>query len=431
MSTLKHPKTCLHCKRGFIAKNTRATFCSDKCRMANTRRKAFLVTEKLREGQEKQLLEKKLSFLQNELSELENELGALIEKEELQIIKMKAKRNEDLEELKKLKIKREYLQKENGKYIKEGSFVRLSELGESNVSKMLLLAAGGLLDKQLGTGALKIDHSKQIEELNKKISWLELTTLFDVPEYIWEKDDSKYGNGIKLRIEGKKKEIMELKRKIDEPIKSKSLNELKDQTGFISAKSLKYASFSERIRLEGAMGDFLGDLELDKLAITLLGKPGSGKTYFTFDLMRAFSKLDFTIAYFSLEEGINDLTRIKLEKYDLMEKDNIMLIDKGNIEDIKKAAPQFKVIIIDSWGKLNAPTDEFDVLRNQFPQTIFISIFQQTSSGQMRGGTKAAFDAGINIETFKEGEERIAVCTKNRYGITGLRYGINEGKLLN
>ena len=169
---------------------------------------------------------------------------------------------------------------------------------------------------------------------------------------------------------------------------------------------------------------------MDKLAITLLGKPGSGKTYFTFDLMRAFSKLDFTIAYFSLEEGINDLTKTKLEKYGLLEMENIMLIDKGNIEDIKKAATQFKVIIIDSWGKLNAPTDEFDFLRNQFPKTVFISIFQQTSSGAMRGGTKAAFDAGINIETYKEGEERIATCTKNRYGMAGLKYGINESKIL-
>ena len=286
------------------------------------------------------------------------------------------------------------------------------------------------MDKQFGTGALKIDHSKQIVELDKKISWLELVTLLDVPEFIWKKDDSNYGNGIKLRIEEKKKEIIELKKKIEEPIKSKSLNELKDQTGFVSAKSLKYASFTERIKLEGAMGEFLGELEFDKLAITLLGKPGSGKTYFTFDLMRAFSKLGLTIAYYSLEEGINQLTKHKLEKYGLLDQENIQLIDRGAIEDIKKSASQFKVIIIDSWGKLNAPTEEFDVLRNQFPQTIFISIFQQTSSGQMRGGTKAAFDAGINIEAFKEGEERIAVCTKNRYGMTGLRYGINERRLL-
>ena len=48
----------------------------------------------------------------------------------------------------------------------------------------------------------------------------------------------------------------------------------------------------------------------------------------------------------------------------------------------------------------------------------------------MRGGTMAAIDAGINIENYKEGEERIATCTKNIYGMAGLKYGINESKIL-
>ncbi len=306
----------------------------------------------------------------------------------------------------------------------------MAQLGNDSTSKLLWMIAGGYIDHKLGTGPTFVDNKEKIKELDQRIKKLNEEEARYTMEVYFRKDEPDFVSEMKEKIENKRKETMVIKQKIEQPIVSKSLKDLKDAAGFVSAKSLKYANFSERVRLDGDMGKFLGDVEMDKLAITLLGKPGSGKTYFTFDLMRAFSKLDFTIAYFSLEEGINDLTRTKLEKYGLMEKENIMLIDRGNIEDIKKSASQFKVIIIDSWGKLNAPTDEFDILRNQYPKTIFISIFQQTSSGAMRGGTKAAFDAGINIETYKEGEERIATCTKNRYGVAGLKYGINEGRIL-
>ena len=86
-------------------------------------------------------------------------------------------------------------------------------------------------------------------------------------------------------------------------------------------------------------------------------------------------------------------------------------------------------MVIDSWGKLNTDISEFDKVRVAFPKTIVVAIFQLTTSGQMRGGTMAAFDAGINIETSVVDGKRIAVCTKNRYGKTGVKYFIDERKL--
>jgi DNA replication protein DnaC len=398
--------------------------------MAMSRTNAILVTEKWKEEEQKKQMKELYQKLCSELSVLENDfISRKNEFENDEKRKLELSENRQIE-IERLELLRQELVKEHGKVKEQGNFVKMAQLGNDSTSKLLLMIAGGYIDHKLGTGPTLIHNSNKIKELDQRLKKLNEEEARYGMEVYFRKDEPDFFSEMKERIEKKRKEIMVLKQKIDQPIVSKSLMDLKDAAGFVSAKSLKYANFSERVRLDGAMGEFLGDLEMDKLAITLLGKPGSGKTYFTFDLMRAFSKLDFTIAYFSLEEGINDLTRTKLEKYGLMEKENIMLIDRGNIEDIKKAASQFKVIIIDSWGKLNAPTDEFDMLRNQFPKTIFISIFQQTTSGAMRGGTKAAFDAGINIETYKEGEERIATCTKNRYGMAGLKYGINEGRLL-
>ena len=142
--------------------------------------------------------------------------------------------------------------------------------------------------------------------------------------------------------------------------------------------------------------------------------------------MSKFVKANLKVCYFSLEEGITHLTQTKLERYNLMDEVNLEINESANIEDVKRFSNKFDVIVIDSWGKLNADIGEFDKLRINYPQTIFIAIFQQTSSGRMRGGTRASFDASTNIETSKSGEKRIAVCTKNRYGFTGVKYLIDD-----
>ena len=427
---MEHKRICKECNKAFIARNVRGTYCSVKCKVAAHRRKLVTVTQNLGEVLNAKNLENRIDDLESEIKAIQEELGNLeIKKQEMD---RKVKQERALEDSKRLDLEKklDWYKNNHGKIKEAGLFtqpgVEQINAGKLHPTAVLPLA---FVDMLLGTKGKPYDYKKEIDsitnELKKLNNWNGLFPLAgEFAGNFFRKGE------LEGLLQTKMLEKAKLEKELQESKRAKSLIDLKDAAGFVSAKSLKYANFSERLRLDGAMGEFLGDLEMDKLAITLLGKPGSGKTYFTFDLMRAFSKLDFTIAYFSLEEGINDLTRTKLEKYGLMEKENIMLIDRGNIEDIKKAASQFKVIIIDSWGKLNAPTDEFDVLRNHFPKTIFISIFQQTSSGAMRGGTKAAFDAGINIETYKDGEERIATCAKNRYGMAGLKYGINESKIL-
>jgi hypothetical protein len=139
--------------------------------------------------------------------------------------------------------------------------------------------------------------------------------------------------------------------------------------------------------------------------------------------------LKFKVACFSLEEGISQLTKEKLAIYKLLNAENFKLRDEGVLQDVKQAAANFDVVVIDSWGKLNTDISEFDKLRLAFPNTIFIVIFQLTSSGQMRGGPRAAYDASINIVTSVEDGKRTAICSKNRYGKMGVKYFIDERKI--
>ncbi len=77
---------------------------------------------------------------------------------------------------------------------------------------------------------------------------------------------------------------------------------------------------------------------------------------------------------------------------------------------------------------------DFDSLRKQFPNTIFIVIFQRTTQKTIRGGTAPLYDAGINIEVVKADDSfknNYAVTTKNRYGVTGVQFGIHSQTILN
>jgi nucleoside-triphosphatase THEP1 len=191
-------------------------------------------------------------------------------------------------------------------------------------------------------------------------------------------------------------------------------------------------------RLAGDLGILLGALERFELAITLEGDQGGGKTRFSYQLANAFADLDMKVAIFSLEIGRkSDLVRRMREEYlQLENRSNIFITDQlpQGFDTIRKAANEFDVIVIDSWNKLHVKSSEFDRLRKEFPDTIFIIIFQRTTQGTIRGGTAPLFDAGINLEVVKVDDTFInnyAVATKNRYGATGIQYHITKQKIIN
>ena len=74
----------------------------------------------------------------------------------------------------------------------------------------------------------------------------------------------------------------------------------------------------------------------------------------------------------------------------------------------------------------------FDILRKANPRTIIVALFQRTTGGQVRGGNMPKFNSSINSEVYKgqDFSENYAVCTKNRYTHTGLRFNILKKKIL-
>jgi KaiC/GvpD/RAD55 family RecA-like ATPase len=207
--------------------------------------------------------------------------------------------------------------------------------------------------------------------------------------------------------------------------KSSKSNNL-DLTKPITGADLMNIDF-DQFTLPSELGKFLGELERYRLAIALTGDSGAGKTTFSFQLAKLFLDNDFSVKFFSLEMGIcgrvkkmvNDCGCIKMN-----------IEGKGKIADVRRAANEFDVVIVDSYGKLGAKPDDFDKLRNAYPNTIFLLIFQKTNNGTIRGGASIKFDSAITIDVqLNEDKEREALMEKSRYGTQGWVYSIAEERV--
>jgi hypothetical protein len=196
----------------------------------------------------------------------------------------------------------------------------------------------------------------------------------------------------------------------------------------IGAGDLQQMDF-EVYTMPGILGRFLGNLDRNKTCFALTGDSGAGKTHFAFQLAKLFtSALDIKAKLFSLEEGIGEITKEKVSQYDL---DNELVISAiGNLHEVRKAAESYSLVIVDSFNKLDAKATDFEKLRNDFPLTIFILIFQKTTSGTMRGGSSIKYDSSATIDVIKRNGQRIAIMEKGRYGTIGWEYSISEDKII-
>lgn len=197
---------------------------------------------------------------------------------------------------------------------------------------------------------------------------------------------------------------------------------------------------AQLFQLPGEIGKWLGKMERYRNVIIVHGERGGGKSNLVFDLMDGFSRLSWvkTIGFFSLEEGANtDLIKRKRDKYFGEEANaKVVIADEApqGIETVKRAAQLMDVVVVDSFGKLKAPQLAVDELRKQYPNTIFIFVFQTTTAGNARGGSSASFDCSVEIIVQKspdgDFEKNRAYLEKNRYSATGVSYDFFHRRIM-
>lgn len=210
----------------------------------------------------------------------------------------------------------------------------------------------------------------------------------------------------------------------------KGLNGI-EMPGFIRADHKPTAKPEGVFRLPGEIGKFLQDLQFYKGMIVLTGDPHAGKTEVAYQIADSFATMGEDIAIYSLEQG------------GLESKDTAAAIDRniapGNkkhlyingeapkgLQSIKEAAKHFRVIIIDSFQKLNVPSTMLDSLRHEHPNVFFIVIFQQNGEGGTRGGVSADYDTPIKIKVHKVDpttfKYNYAELVKNRGNSLNVKY---------
>ena len=216
---------------------------------------------------------------------------------------------------------------------------------------------------------------------------------------------------------------------IHRPISHKKVVKKQDKNGReIGAGDLQDMDF-EIFTINSELGKFLGELDLNRTCFALTGDSGAGKTYFSFELAQLFiSALDINAKYFSLEEGVGKLTQEKVMQYGLG--NELSITDQGSLEDVRIAAGEYPLVIVDSFNKLDAKAADFENLRTDFPKTLFILIFQKTTSGTMRGGSAIKYDSSATINVVRRDGERIAIMEKGRYGTQGWEYSIDKSKVI-
>lgn len=159
--------------------------------------------------------------------------------------------------------------------------------------------------------------------------------------------------------------------------------------------------------LPGPIGKLLGKLQRYKLAIALHGDYHGGKSEFAMQLIDAFADRGMRVGLFDLEQGglysKDTLASIKRNiKPGNRSRLAVAAEAPGGLDEIKRYADKFDVIVIDSWQKLGFITNEkFDELRKEYPNTIWVVIFQQNAAGEVRGGAAANYDAPVVLRAVR------------------------------
>lgn len=185
---------------------------------------------------------------------------------------------------------------------------------------------------------------------------------------------------------------------------------------------------------------FLDRVEIkprESVVITIAGEKGSSKTHGIFKWINAFAQ-NYNVGHASLEEDPGSyLYEQKARQY--FNQRTMASVEAPYITTIEQLDELIKnndIIFIDSFAKLQEMVRGFGIdkdLRKKYDGKLFVVIFQQTSDGKMRGGSKSEYDGDIILYTEKHSDfkENYMWTDKNRYTqkpIDGLRYYIYTGK---
>lgn len=160
--------------------------------------------------------------------------------------------------------------------------------------------------------------------------------------------------------------------------------------------------------------------------LTLIAKQGAGKSVFSLTLGEMLTNKGYDVAYATGEESLEQIA-YNSKRLDVQ---NLKVGVVNNSQDILDTMNDHDFLIVDSFQSLKTTEDLtgnkktkylVDNLvshaKNKECSTLF--IVQETTSGEMRGGTMLAYAVDVNMRIWKPPENennRVLELYKNRFG---------------
>ncbi|XOV68625.1 MAG: hypothetical protein ACFHU9_05480 [Fluviicola sp.] len=423
-------RRCKQCERALTGLREDAKFCQKKCRNKyNKRRQRILdrvkvIEKRIRSEQEFQSLKSE---------EIEN---INIQKERIPSLKIELEKHLQRQS----KIKQLYNQPFDK--IKPQYFDQIRKLHDKKSDTYLTLVLGNREEKD----QLVHDLYDEWEQKLYDLKFIIRDTLRDIDELDEEKLGDKIAS-IESRIQKSKEEETALAAELKE-LQSTDLNNLPSQPDPSSSNSKGSKSKINRpfvqglsgdqilkmdfngVKLRGELGNFFGHLQRDKCAIALTGDAGVGKSTFSFEISKLFVEKKLSVAYFALETGISKSVQKLIAHHDLGKYD-FKAFGEGSLNDVRYHAGKHDCVVIDSYSKISSKPEDFEDLRQDFPDTFFVIIFQKTTDGKIRGGSSIFFNCTASIDLqISQGGHRLALMQKSRYDTENFVYSIDRKKLL-
>lgn len=162
--------------------------------------------------------------------------------------------------------------------------------------------------------------------------------------------------------------------------------------------------------------------------ITLKALPGIGKSTFALTISEMLTNLNYNVAYSSGEEDIRQLA-YNCQRLGI---NNLEIGTITDVDELLAIMPNKDFMVIDSFQTLTTPKQlnsrerpkyfiDNLVKQAKVHECALMFIVQETSSGEIRGGTTLPYAVDVNMQIIKNPEDkdsRILDVYKNRFGST-------------
>lgn len=221
-------------------------------------------------------------------------------------------------------------------------------------------------------------------------------------------------------IDPEGKEILKQNLQIKEQALQKAYNSKKvnkkAKGGILNRQDLEHMTF-ETYPYTGKWKEFFG-LPAKPHSCIIYGLPGAGKSTFSFQYADFLSTIG-NVLYIAAEEGFGGTLNEKIQR---LTQNYFDFSDRKDFEGIVQVlkSKKYDFVFIDSVNYSNLEVEDLEKLKEMFPNTSFITIFQATKGGDFRGSQQYAHNADIIIRI----EDGKAINQKNRFAPPSLEFEV-------